>query len=113
MDDPHHATYPALLSVMLTALILDDASSFEWATNHMNAALNTIGTDGLSQAYGASSLHLQASGVLTYVPHLRCPVPRRASIIPVRVLELCTGMPSPQRCWSISTLRRVPRASCP
>ena len=45
---PHNQTYPALLSVATTSLVLDNVDEFEWTMERYKESISTISKDGTS-----------------------------------------------------------------
>jgi hypothetical protein len=45
---PHNQTYPALLSVATTSLVLDNVDEFEWTMGKYKESISTISKDGTS-----------------------------------------------------------------
>jgi len=83
INDPHFSAYAGLLSVLETSLVLQDVSTFEWAAQKLDAALDSVTAAGLmaNTTSNRKMLLVQSAGVLTYVAGLT-------------VLTLCDGVPA-------------------
>ena len=45
---PHNQTYPALLSVVTTSIVLDKTDGFEWSIEKYKESISTVSVDGTS-----------------------------------------------------------------